>query len=768
MDEPLSEREIEILRQAADGRANGEIAAHLALSLNTVKWYNKRIYEKLAVENRTQAIQRAQTLGLLNGGDGQAEPQAHHNLPSPLTSLVGRRAEVDTVKQLLRQHRLLTLTGPGGIGKTRLALRAAEEMAWFFEDGIYFVDLAPINEAHLVVNTIAHVLGVAESLDTPLLMLIKASLHDKQLLLVLDNFEHLIEAAPLVADLLTAARGLTALVTSREVLALYGEQEYAVPALKLPDLERFAAHHVAPGALLNCEALQLFEQCAKTAYADFRITPENAPAVATICLRLNGLPLAIELAAAYAKLLSPQAMLTELDSMWLEMSRSLRNVPARQQTLRNTIEWSYRLLNEDERRLFAQLAVFRGGCAFEAIAEICDSQSRPGLLQALNGLVNKSLVWRREDGINQPRFGMLETIREYALQCLQTAGESETLQQRHALYYTAYTYRVEASLAKVKQRVILNQIEIEIDNLRAALRWALDHDPEPGLRMIGDLGSCWRIRGYLTEEMAWAQQLLGASPPAPTPVQARALANAAALALILGQRGQARQMAEQAYQISLHTIDPQTRGQTMYVKVLTLTAPGLLPAEYGEMSQLANEAARLFVELANRPGHGRVLNMLGELKRMQKHYDEAKRFYEESLQELRAAGFLSDLVIVQSNLGWTMFHLADHEAAFASFVEALDMSRELEFPYGIAITLLGAAGVLTRWNHLQSAAKIIGAATAIQESIGIVVVPTDEPDYETTVIELCAQLGQAGYDNYRQTGQLMTAEEAAALAKEFC
>ncbi len=172
---------------------------------------------------------------------------------------------------------------------------------------------------------------------------------------------------------------------------------------------------------------------------------------------------------------------------------------------------------------------------------------------------------------------MLETIREYALQCLHAAGEAETLQQRHALYYTGFAYRVEASLANVKQRLILNQIEIEIDNLRAALRWALDHDPEPGLRMIGDLGSCWRIRGYLTEEMAWAQQLLGAKPPAPTPVQAKALANAAALALILGQRSQARQMAEQAYQISLQTVDPQTRGQTMYVKVLTLIAPDLLP-----------------------------------------------------------------------------------------------------------------------------------------------------------------------------------------------
>jgi predicted ATPase/DNA-binding CsgD family transcriptional regulator len=769
MDEPLSEREIEILRLAADGRTNAEIAVRLALAMNTVKWYTKRIYEKLAVENRVQAIKRAETLGLLNGAGGQSEPAPpYQSLPSPLTAFVGRRAEVDAVKQLLRQHRLLTLTGPGGIGKTRLALRAAEEMAGFYKDGIYFVDLAPINEANLVVNTIAHVLGVAESLDTPLLALTQAAIRSKQLLLVLDNFEHVIEAAPAVADLLAAARELTVLVTSRELLALYGEQEYVVPPLKLPDLERFAAHHLAPGALLSSEALQLFERCAQAAYADFRVTAENAPAVATICLRLNGLPLAIELAAAYAKLLSPQAMLLQLDSMWLEMSRSLRNVPARQQTLRNTIEWSYRFLNDDERQLFAQLAVFRGGCAFDAIAEICAIQSSAALLQALNGLVTKSLVWRRNAGNDEPRFGMLETIREFALLCLDARGEVAVLQQRHALYYTRYAYRVEAALADIQQRLVLNQIEIEVDNFRAALRWALDHDPEPGVRMIGDLCSCWRIRGYLTEGMDWAQQLLVAKPPAPAPVQSRAYANAAVLALILGQRSQARQMAEHAYLLAQQAVDRQTRGQALQARVTTRIAPDLLAADYEELGVLADEAARLYVEIENWPGHGRVLNLLGDVKRVQQRYAEAKRFYEESLRVLRTAGYLSDVVVAHSNLGWTDFHMGQHKAAFANFVEGLDLAHELDFPHGIAMTLLGAAGVLARQEHWESAAKLIGAAAAIQESIGIVMVPSDEPDYGSTVSELRAQLGQADYEHWWQTGHRLTAAEATIHVKEFC
>ncbi|HMN29348.1 MAG TPA: LuxR C-terminal-related transcriptional regulator, partial [Caldilineaceae bacterium] len=416
MNEPLSEREIEILQLAADGCSNGEIAARLSLSLNTIKWYSKRIYEKLDVETRTQAIKRAQTMGLFNGGTPQSKPiQPGDNLPSPLTAFVGRHAEIDTIKQLLKQHRLLTLTGPGGIGKTRLALQVAEELQAFFRNGVYFVDLATINETNLVINTIAHALGVAESLDTPLTTLMQAHLRDKQLLLVLDNFEHLIAAAPVVADLLTAARELTVLLTSREVLALYGEQEYAVPPLQLPDLEWFAAPHISPGDLLNSESLQLFERCAQAVDPAFRLTAENAAAVASLCLRLDGLPLAIELAAAYVKLLSPQAMLTQLDALWLEMKRTVRNIPARQQTLRNTIEWSYRFLNEEERRLFAQLAVFRGGCTAEAIHAICANHPQGtmngawtgALLETLNGLVNKSLVWRRVDQNDQPRFGML-------------------------------------------------------------------------------------------------------------------------------------------------------------------------------------------------------------------------------------------------------------------------------------------------------------------------------------------------------------------------
>lgn len=765
MHEPLSEREIEILRLAADGCANGEIAARLSLSLNTIKWYSKRIYEKLGVESRAQAIKYAQTLGLFNGSSPQTQPvQPLYNLPRPLTTFVGRRAEIDTVKQLLKQHRLLTLTGPGGIGKTRLALQVAEEMRGFFKDGVCFVDLAAINETTLVINTIAHVLGVAESLDTPLMALTQALLCDKHLLLVLDNFEHLIGAAPMVAELLAAARDLTILPTSREVLALYGEQEYAVPPLQLPDLEWFATRQLASSALFSSEALQLFERCAQAVDPTFRLTAENAAAVASLCLRLDGLPLALELAAAYVKLMSPQAMLIQLDSLWLEMKRTLRNIPARQQTLRNAIEWSYRFLDEEERRLFAQLAVFRGSCTLEAIDVICDSHSKGGLLAALNGLVNKSLVWRRVDQSEQPRFGMLETIREYALLCLTAQGEVEILQQRHAYYYTQLTARIESQ--SLKQRLILNQLEDEHDNFRVALRWSLTHDPEPGLNLIGDLGSCWRIRGRLTEGMGWAQQLLAAGQQATAAVRARAYASAAVLAYVLGHRRQACQLADQGWLLAKQVEDQPARAQTTFVRAAVLVAPSLTPAEYEEIVQLTKEAAQLFTVLKSRMNYARTFNLLGEVKRMQQCYAEAIPHYTESLRGLRAVNYQSGTAIVLSNLGWVIYHLGDYRAALAHFTESITLAYDLDFSDGVAVGLIGVAGVLVRLGQLHKAAQLLGVAEAIQAALGVGITAADERDYRRTRLELQAELGEADFDRYWQAGSRQTMAEAIASVNE--
>ena len=254
---------------------------------------------------------------------------------------------------------------------------------------------------------------------------------------------------------------------------------------------------------------------------------------------------------------------------------------------------------------------------------------------------------------------MLETIRQYAWNCLHTRGEVETLQRRHALYYTGYIYDVELGLATVQQRLILNQLEIEVDNFRVALRWSLDHDPEPGLRMIGDLASCWRVRGYLTEGMNWAQQLLAMRSQVATSVQSRALANAALLAVTLGHRDEARQMADTAYQLAHMASDLQTKGQALYASVYARLLPNLTAGDYEEIAGLANEAEHLYKDIQYRPGHGRIANLLGEVNRLQGRYAEAQRLYEESMHELRNEGYLSDVVASLSNLGWTAFHMGD-------------------------------------------------------------------------------------------------------------
>lgn len=760
MNGPLSEREIEILRLATEGQSNSEIAARLSLSLHTVKWYSRQIYEKLAVENRVQALQRAHKLGLLHR-QGQPPAQPPTNLPSPLTALVGRRNEIDAVKQLLKQHRLITLTGPGGIGKTRLALRVAEEVSGFFKDGVYFVDLAEVNEAALVINTIAYVLGVAESLDTPLLILTQEALRHKQLLLVLDNFEHLLAAAPVVADLLTAAHELRVLITSREVVALYGEQEYAVPSLQLPDLEWFATHHLAAGELLHSEALQLFERCAQAVAPAFRLTAENIPAVASICLRLDGLPLAIELAAAYSKLLTPQAMLTQLDSLWLEMKRPLRNVPTRQQTLRNTIEWSYRLLTEEERRLFAQLAIFRGGCTLEAIDAIYNRHPRVLLLEQLNGLVNKSLVWRREGRDGEPRFGMLETIREYAHSCLAEQGELEAVQERHARYYTRLAAHLEAQ--SIKQRVIMSQFENENDNFRVALRWSLTHDPEPGLSLIGDLGSCWRIRGRLMEGMDWAQQLLAVGQQASPAMRARAYASAGVIAYVLGHRSESRQLADQSWSLAQQAADHPARAQALFVRAAVRVAPNLTAAEYEEIVQMTHEASQLFVELGSRMNYARTFNVLGEVKRMQQRYAEAIADYEVSLQGLRAVDYQSGVAIALSNLGWAVYHLGDEQAALAHFTESINVAYDLDFADGVGVALIGVAGVLARRHEPQAAAKLLGTADALREALGKAIPACDEPDYARTHAMLKTQLGEVDFTRTWQAGRTLHVDEVTTL-----
>jgi predicted ATPase/DNA-binding CsgD family transcriptional regulator len=368
--EPLTEREVDVLRLLAEGLSNREIAQRLVIAPETVKWYNKQIYSKLNVHSREQAVARSRLAGLLATQPAVSEPaDLNHNLPTQITSFVGRQREIAAVKQLLLTSRLLTLRGPPGTGKTRLAVQVARHILDLYQDGVFFFDLAPINDPQLVLSAIAQEFDLKEAQSQPLIDTLIHHLVDKQMLVILDNFEQVIEAASLVSDLLTACPGLKILVTSREPLRVYGEQEYPVPPLAVPDPSRPEPLQ----KLSQYEAVELFSQRARAVKPDFTLTEGNASSVSEICARLDGLPLAIELAAARSKLLSPENMCVHLVSRLKTLTGGARDLPLRQQTLRAAIDWSYELLDEDEQRLIKRLSVFQGGRTLDAVETICGS-----------------------------------------------------------------------------------------------------------------------------------------------------------------------------------------------------------------------------------------------------------------------------------------------------------------------------------------------------------------------------------------------------------
>ncbi|MFQ5794790.1 MAG: BTAD domain-containing putative transcriptional regulator [Candidatus Bipolaricaulia bacterium] len=459
-----------------------------------------------------------------------------NNLPIPLTRFIGRDKEraVVQVRLLDEEMRLLTLTGPGGTGKTRLGLQVVADLIDHFEDGACFVDLAPISDPGLVVSTIAQTLGVKEAEGRPLLDILKASLRGKQMLLVLDNFEQVVAAAPQVVELVAACPQLKVLVTSREPCHVRGEHVFPVPPLALPGSD--GKRPLAIERLTQYEAVRLFIERAVAVKPDFAVTDENAPAVAEICIRLDGLPLAIELAAARIKLLSPQALLARLGNRLKLLTGGARDLPACQQTLRDTIDWSYDLLNTGERTLFERLSVFVGGGTLEAAEAVCigadNLELKMDILDGLASLVDKNLLRRKEQADGEPRFLILETIREYGLERLEASGESEAIRRTHADYYLALAEQAEPKLEGPDQRMWLDRLEVEHDNLRAALVWFEQNgEAEAELRLGGALWGFWHMRGYLSEGRRWLEGALakGEDRDVSASVRAKALHGAGVL-----------------------------------------------------------------------------------------------------------------------------------------------------------------------------------------------------------------------------------------------
>jgi predicted ATPase/DNA-binding SARP family transcriptional activator len=476
---------------------------------------------------------------LSRGDEARAATRARrHQLPLPPTPLIGREQELAVVRQLLLRDdvRLLTLAGPPGTGKTRLGLQVGADLHASFADGACFVSLAPLRDPGLVVPTIANALGVRESGDRPLLESLKDLLCAKQLLLVLDNFEHLLDAASQIAELAAAASRLKVLVTSRAVLRVRGEQEFPVPPLSLPDPERLPP---LP-ALSKYAAVELFIQRAVGVKPDFRVTEENAAAVAELCCRLDGLPLAIELAAARMKLFSPEGLLGQLGNRLKLLTGGPRDLPARQQTLRDAIAWSYDLLVPEEQRLFRRLSVFVGGCTLKAVAAVHDPEGDPerDVLDRVASLVDQNLLRQEVGAEGQPRFMMLETIREFGRERLAESGEEDAVRQQHARFY----------LELAEARPGWERLEAEHDNSRAALTSSLAEAGDPGmaLRLAVELAPFWDHRGYWSEGRNWLKRALAVTPDEATLLRAKALCGAGLFAVHCGRPEEGRRFLEES------------------------------------------------------------------------------------------------------------------------------------------------------------------------------------------------------------------------------
>lgn len=681
------------------------------------------------------------------------------NLPVQPTLFIGREKEVATAQKLLLQQnvRLLVLTGPGGTGKTRLSLQVAAEVSDHFEHGIFFVALAAITDPLLVAPAIAQTIGVKEAAGQSAVQSLQSYLANKQMLLVLDNFEQIIEASTMVADIMAAAPQVRMLVTSRETLHIYGEQEFPVPPLALPNLRQPPPLDV----LSQYAAIALFIARAQAVKPDFTITNENAPAVAEICVRLDGLPLAIELAAARIKLLAPQAMLTRLTSRLKLLTGGARNLPARQQTLRGAIDWSYDLLVENERTLFRRLAIFSGGCTLSAVEAVCNAEGDLDLdmLDGISSLCDKSLLRREADDLDEPRFRMLELVHEYAVARLAVSGAIETIRQQHASYYLELAETAEPELLGPQQHVWLDRLELDHDNLRVALTWLVEQEMYTEvLRLSGALWRFWYAHAHLSEGRRCLETIIACSPVTSTGLYAKVLNGAGIMAWMQGDYVAARSWLEQSHVIQ------RELGEKRGIAI-SLNNLGLVTTDQGDYTSaraLYEESLTLLRELRDQWGTGLALSNLGNVARLQGDHAAAQQFNEECLSIWRKVGDKWGIATALSHLGYLRHVQQDNTRARLLYQESLALRRELSDKEGMAECFEGLAWVFKTDGDLIHAARLCHVAILLREAIGAPLSPADRDVFDQIVDALRQEISDTTFTAIGLEFARMSPEQALA------
>ncbi len=756
-------------------RFNGDVSCvGTNLSENSLRDENKLDQSKVALENVAHAG--------LNGdapaaADYQADERSEieiNNFQSPaagnLSTLVGREREISEIKKLLSQTdaRLITLAGVGGAGKTRLAQAVAREMTENFSDGAVFIELAAITDHELVAPTIAQKFGIGEAGGKPLLENLKERLRDKKMLLVVDNFEQVIDAAPVIVQLLAAAAHVKFLITSRVRLRLSAEREFIVPPLALPDENSIAS----AADLSEYEAVKLFVERARNAKSNFVLTNENAPEVAKICARLDGLPLAIELAAARIKIISPRAILSKLEHSLRLLTGGAHDLPLRQQTMRGAVEWSYNLLDEDEKRLFRRLAVFAGGFTIEAAEAICDDfessrepqqeiGDRLEVLDIITSLIDKSLLASQERADDEQRFQMLEVVREYALDALEKNDEAEALRRSHAAYFLRLGEAAEPQLNTAQAGEWLKRLEDEHNNLRFAIRWLLKNELEMAARLAAAIRLYLVNRSHLTEGREWLTAVLEKGSALPADLRFKLSYGLSFLAVYQGDYATARKIFE-ASLTEARAIGSQER---VAESLRGLGTVAYSQGDYPAARKFLEEGLAISRELDYKFGIAALLNGLGSLALDEGNGAKARALLEESLTYFRLLGNENGICFCLLNLGAVAYSGDDFAAARKYYGETVSVAQNLSYKDRISLCLDGFAALAVKRGKWQHAAKLAGAAERLREQIGYESEPIDRQRRDAYLSELQTKMDKEVLSNLIEQGRKLKLEEAVALCQ---
>ena len=641
------------------------------------------------------------------------------SLPVQRTGFVGRDKEVGAARELLLRPdvHLVTVTGPGGIGKTRLAVQVAGGLLAHFPGGLHFISLSSLNDPALIASVIVQALGIREAGGQSPLDVLKSNLRDSQQapsLLLLDNFEHLVQAVPIIAELLALGSSMKILVTSRAALHVYGEHEFPVPPLALPD-----SHSSPPVEVLSrCPAVALFVQRALAAKPDFELNQENASAVTEICARLDGLPLAIELAAARVKVLSPASMRSRLSSRLQLLTGGACDMPQRHQTLRAAMDWSYELLTGAEQKLFRRLSVFAGGCTLEAAEAVCDTKGDLDLdlLEGMTSMVDKSLVQQVEPMKGESRFVMLETIREYASEKLETSGEKASTRRAHAAYCLVLAEEQATEESSAESADWLERFALEHDNFRAGLEWLTETgDVEWGLRLGTALFRFWEMREYLTEGRARLTKLLKLpAAAAPTKARARALFAAGVLTTEQGDHASADVLIRESLQIERELGDSQGAA-------VCLNALAVIARDRGELAAARSqfeECLALWRKLGDHKAIARSLSNLANIAKLQGDNASAHSLYTECLSIFQALGDPTGVAWSMNSLGDVARDQGDSAAAQMLYEQCLELFRELDDRWGIAGTLADLGNLAREQENYSAAHARYGESIRLFRELG--------------------------------------------------